>query len=193
MLFDEVFTPIDLINARTLSSVINSFFGTSQLSQFLDQTNPLSEITHKRRISALGPGGLSRERAGFEVRDVHYSHYGRLCTIETPEGPNIGLISTLCVLAKVNKMGFLETPYRKVEKGLLDVKGGVHYLSAEGEDFKKIAQANANFDESGAFMSDKIKCREHGDFPVLAPEDIEYMDVAPNQIVGVSASLNLRY
>lgn len=186
---NEVFTPIDLINARTLSSVINSFFGTSQLSQFLDQTNPLSEITHKRRISALGPGGLSRERAGFEVRDVHYSHYGRLCTIETPEGPNIGLISTLCVLAKVNKMGFLETPYRKVENGLLDVKGGVQYLSAEGEDFKKIAQANASFDESGAFMSDKIKCREHGDFPVLPPEDIEYMDVAPNQIVGVSASL----
>jgi len=186
---NEVFTPIDLINARTLSSVINSFFGTSQLSQFLDQTNPLSEITHKRRISALGPGGLSRERAGFEVRDVHYSHYGRLCTIETPEGPNIGLISTLCVLAKVNKMGFLETPYRKVEDGMLDLKGGVQYLSAEGEDFKKIAQANANFDESGAFLSDKIKCREHGDFPVLPPEDIEYMDVAPNQIVGVSASL----
>ncbi len=186
---NEVFTPIDLINARTLSSVINSFFGTSQLSQFLDQTNPLSEITHKRRISALGPGGLSRERAGFEVRDVHYSHYGRLCTIETPEGPNIGLISTLCVLAKVNKMGFLETPYRKVIDGVLDVKGGVEYLSAEGEDFKKIAQANANFDEKGAFSSDKIKCREHGDFPVLAPEDIEYMDVAPNQIVGVSASL----
>ncbi|MEM9548077.1 MAG: DNA-directed RNA polymerase subunit beta [Bacteroidota bacterium] len=186
---NEVFTPIDLINARTLSSVINSFFGTSQLSQFLDQTNPLSEITHKRRISALGPGGLSRERAGFEVRDVHYSHYGRLCTIETPEGPNIGLISTLCVLAKVNKMGFLETPYRKVENGLLDLKGGVQYLSAEGEDFKKIAQANAGFDETGAFLSDKIKCREHGDFPVLAPEDIEYMDVAPNQIVGVSASL----
>jgi len=186
---NEVFTPIDLINARTLSSVINSFFGTSQLSQFLDQTNPLSEITHKRRISALGPGGLSRERAGFEVRDVHYSHYGRLCTIETPEGPNIGLISTLCVLAKVNKMGFLETPYRKVIDGVLDVNGGVQYLSAEGEDFKKIAQANANFDEKGAFSSDKIKCREHGDFPVLAPKDIEYMDVAPNQIVGVSASL----
>ena len=186
---NEVFTPIDLINARTLSSVINSFFGTSQLSQFLDQTNPLSEITHKRRISALGPGGLSRERAGFEVRDVHYSHYGRLCTIETPEGPNIGLISTLCTLAKVNKMGFLETPYRRVIDGKLDVNGGVQYLSAEGEDFKKIAQANANFDETGAFSSDKIKCREHGDFPVLAPEDIEYMDVAPNQIVGVSASL----
>jgi len=186
---NEVFTPIDLINARTLSSVINSFFGTSQLSQFLDQTNPLSEITHKRRISALGPGGLSRERAGFEVRDVHYSHYGRLCTIETPEGPNIGLISTLCVLAKVNKMGFLETPYRQVVNGKLDLKSGMQYLSAEGEDFKKIAQANAEFDEKGAFNTDKIKCREHGDFPVLAPEDIEYMDVAPNQIVGVSASL----
>jgi DNA-directed RNA polymerase subunit beta len=140
---NEVFTPIDLINARTLSSVINSFFGTSQLSQFLDQTNPLSEITHKRRISALGPGGLSRERAGFEVRDVHYSHYGRLCTIETPEGPNIGLISTLCVMAKVNKMGFLETPYRQVKEGIVALETEPEYLSAEGEDFKKIAQANA--------------------------------------------------
>ncbi len=185
---NEVFTPIDLINARTLSSVINSFFGTSQLSQFMDQTNPLSEITHKRRISALGPGGLSRERAGFEVRDVHYSHYGRLCTIETPEGPNIGLISTLCVHAKVNKMGFLETPYRKVNNGKVDVKKA-EYLSAEMEDFKKIAQANAPITEKGAFLADRIKCREHGDFPVLAPEEIEYMDVAPNQIVGVSASL----
>ncbi len=186
---NEVFTPIDLINARTLSSVINSFFGTSQLSQFLDQTNPLSEITHKRRISALGPGGLSRERAGFEVRDVHYSHYGRLCTIETPEGPNIGLISTLCVHAKVNKMGFLETPYRPVTDGKVDLDGEVQYLSAEGEDFKKIAQANAPLSESGAFQSDRIKSREHGDFPVLEPNDVEYMDVAPNQIVGVSASL----
>ncbi|MEO1625229.1 MAG: DNA-directed RNA polymerase subunit beta, partial [Bacteroidota bacterium] len=186
---NEVFTPIDLINARTLSSVINSFFGTSQLSQFLDQTNPLSEITHKRRISALGPGGLSRERAGFEVRDVHYSHYGRLCTIETPEGPNIGLISTLCVHAKVNKMGFLETPYRKVESGVVDVVHDAEYLSAEGEDFKKIAQANAPINEKGAFVSERIKCREHGDFPVLTPPEIEYMDVAPNQIVGVSASL----
>ena len=186
---NEVFTPIDLINARTLSSVINSFFGTSQLSQFLDQTNPLSEITHKRRISALGPGGLSRERAGFEVRDVHYSHYGRLCTIETPEGPNIGLISTLCVHAKVNKMGFLETPYRKVVNGLVDIKNEAQYLSAEGEDFKKIAQANSYLNEKGNFINDKIKCREHGDFPVLAPNEIEYMDVAPNQIVGVSASL----
>ncbi len=186
---NEVFTPIDLINARTLSSVINSFFGTSQLSQFLDQTNPLSEITHKRRISALGPGGLSRERAGFEVRDVHYSHYGRLCTIETPEGPNIGLISTLCVHAKVNKMGFLETPYREVKNGKVNVKSDALYLSAEGEDFKKIAQANAPINEKGAFQSDRIKCREHGDFPVLAPKEIEFMDVAPNQIVGVSASL----
>ncbi len=187
---NEVFTPIDLINARTLSSVINSFFGTSQLSQFLDQTNPLSEITHKRRISALGPGGLSRERAGFEVRDVHYSHYGRLCTIETPEGPNIGLISTLCVHAKVNKMGFLETPYRKVEEGRVVVENDPQYLSAEGEDYKKIAQANAPIDlETGAFQLDRIKCREHGDFPVLTPEEIEYMDVAPNQIVGVSASM----
>ena len=187
---NEVFTPIDLINARTLSSVINSFFGTSQLSQFLDQTNPLSEITHKRRISALGPGGLSRERAGFEVRDVHYSHYGRLCTIETPEGPNIGLISTLCVHAKVNKMGFLETPYRRVTEGKVEVAREVEYLSAEGEDFKRIAQANAPLDHSsGTFTSDRVKCREHGDFPVLTPEEIEYMDVAPNQIVGVSASM----
>jgi DNA-directed RNA polymerase subunit beta len=186
---NEVFTPIDLINARTLSSVINSFFGTSQLSQFLDQTNPLSEITHKRRISALGPGGLSRERAGFEVRDVHYSHYGRLCTIETPEGPNIGLISTLCVHAKVNKMGFLETPYRKVEGGKVEVKEDALYLSAEGEDFKKIAQANSQINEKGAFLSDRIKCREHGEFPVLTPSEVEFMDVAPNQIVGVSASL----
>ena len=186
---NEVFTPVDLINARTLSSVINSFFGTSQLSQFLDQTNPLSEITHKRRISALGPGGLSRERAGFEVRDVHYSHYGRLCTIETPEGPNIGLISTLCVHSKVNRMGFLETPYRKVEEGKVDMSGEIKYLSAEGEDYKRIAQANSEIKESGAFVTDRIKCREHGEFPVLTPDEIEYMDVAPNQIVGVSASL----
>jgi DNA-directed RNA polymerase subunit beta len=186
---NEVFTPIDLINARTLSSVINSFFGTSQLSQFLDQTNPLSEITHKRRISALGPGGLSRERAGFEVRDVHYSHYGRLCTIETPEGPNIGLISTLCVHAKVNKMGFLETPYREVVDGKLKIEDHPIYLSAEGEDLKRIAQANARVDSSGAFTRDRIKCREQGEFPVLTPSEIEFMDVAPNQIVGVSASM----
>jgi DNA-directed RNA polymerase subunit beta len=185
---NEVFTPIDLINARTLSSVINSFFGTSQLSQFLDQTNPLSEITHKRRISALGPGGLSRERAGFEVRDVHYSHYGRLCTIETPEGPNIGLISTLCVHAKINDMGFIETPYRKVKDGKVDLKHEF-YLSAEEEDDKKIAQANVPLDDKGTFLEDKIKSRETGDFPILEPHEVEYMDVAPNQIVGLSASL----
>ena len=185
---NEVFTPVDLINARTLSSVINSFFGTSQLSQFLDQTNPLSEITHKRRISALGPGGLSRERAGFEVRDVHYSHYGRLCTIETPEGPNIGLISTLCVHAKINEMGFIETPYRKVHEGKVDMKK-VFFLSAEEEDSAKIAQANAPLDEDSNFIYDKVKSRETGDFPILDKGEVEYMDVAPNQIVGLSASL----
>ncbi len=186
---NEVFTPIDLINARTLSSVINSFFGTSQLSQFLDQTNPLAEVAHKRRISALGPGGLSRERAGFEVRDVHYSHYGRLCTIETPEGPNIGLISTLCVHAKVNGMGFIETPYKKVKDGKVVVKGGVEYLTAADEDNRTIAQSNAPINEKGEFLNDTVKCRFHGDFPILKPEEIQYMDVAPNQIVGVSASL----
>ena len=186
---NEVFTPIDLINARTLSSVINSFFGTSQLSQFLDQTNPLSEITHKRRISALGPGGLSRERAGFEVRDVHYSHYGRLCTIETPEGPNIGLISTLCVHAKVNSMGFLETPYWLVENGKVSVNSGIKFLSAEDEDYAKIAQANVAVTSKGDFESNVIKGREHGEFPLFEPNDLDYMDVAPNQIVGVSASL----
>ncbi len=185
---NEVFTPIDLINARTLSSVINSFFGTSQLSQFLDQTNPLSEITHKRRISALGPGGLSRERAGFEVRDVHYSHYGRLCTIETPEGPNIGLISTLCVHAQINEMGFIETPYRKVKDGKVDMKHQ-HFLSAEEEDLAKIAQANVPLDDKGHFAEDKIASRQTGDFPILEPSEVEYMDVAPNQIVGLSASL----
>ena len=185
---NEVFTPVDLINARTLSSVINSFFGTSQLSQFLDQTNPLSEITHKRRISALGPGGLSRERAGFEVRDVHYSHYGRLCTIETPEGPNIGLISTLCVHAKINEMGFIETPYRKVENGKVNMKL-LTFLSAEEEDTAKIAQANTPLDEKGNFAEDKVVSRETGDFPILDKGEVEYMDVAPNQIVGLSASL----
>ncbi|MFT3949444.1 MAG: DNA-directed RNA polymerase subunit beta [Agriterribacter sp.] len=185
---NEVFTPVDLINARTLSSVINSFFGTSQLSQFLDQTNPLSEITHKRRISALGPGGLSRERAGFEVRDVHYSHYGRLCTIETPEGPNIGLISTLCVHAKINEMGFIETPYRKVDEGKVDMKK-LSYLSAEEEDEAKIAQANAPLDEKGAFVEEQVRSRQTGDFPILERTEVEYMDVAPNQIVGLSASL----
>ncbi len=185
---NEVFTPVDLINARTLSSVINSFFGTSQLSQFLDQTNPLSEITHKRRISALGPGGLSRERAGFEVRDVHYSHYGRLCTIETPEGPNIGLISTLCVHAKINEMGFIETPYRKVDDGKVNMKH-LTYLSAEEEDLAKIAQSNSAFDEHGRFVEDRIVSRQTGDFPILEKTEVEYMDVAPNQIVGLSASL----
>jgi len=185
---NEVFTPVDLINARTLSSVINSFFGTSQLSQFLDQTNPLSEITHKRRISALGPGGLSRERAGFEVRDVHYSHYGRLCTIETPEGPNIGLISTLCVHAKINEMGFIETPYRKVNHGKVDMKD-LFYLSAEEEDEVKIAQANAPLDNGGSFVEETVRSRQTGDFPILEREEVEYMDVAPNQIVGLSASL----
>jgi DNA-directed RNA polymerase subunit beta len=185
---NEVFTPVDLINARTLSSVINSFFGTSQLSQFLDQTNPLSEITHKRRISALGPGGLSRERAGFEVRDVHYSHYGRLCTIETPEGPNIGLISTLCVHAKINDMGFIETPYRKVKDGKVEMKH-LTFLSAEDEDSAKIAQANAPLDDKHNFAEDKIVSRETGDFPILDKADVQFMDVAPNQIVGLSASL----
>ncbi|MBS1657244.1 MAG: DNA-directed RNA polymerase subunit beta [Chitinophagales bacterium] len=186
---NEVFTPIDLINARTLSSVINSFFGTSQLSQFLDQTNPLAEITHKRRISALGPGGLSRERAGFEVRDVHYSHYGRLCTIETPEGPNIGLISTLCVHAMINEMGFIETPYLKVADGKVDIKKKPTFLTADEEDNSIIAQANVPVNEKGEFTIDRIKSRWHGDFPIVEPEKVEYMDVAPNQIVGVSASL----
>ncbi|HRB80325.1 MAG TPA: DNA-directed RNA polymerase subunit beta, partial [Niabella sp.] len=185
---NEVFTPVDLINARTLSSVINSFFGTSQLSQFLDQTNPLSEITHKRRISALGPGGLSRERAGFEVRDVHYSHYGRLCTIETPEGPNIGLISTLCVHAKINEMGFIETPYLKVKNGKVR-KDDMKFLSAEEEDSAKIAQANTKLNEDGSFAEDRVEARETGDFPILEKNEVEYMDVAPNQIVGLSASL----
>ena len=186
---NEDFKPVDLINARTLSSVINSFFGTNQLSQFMDQTNPLAEITHKRRMSALGPGGLSRERAGFEVRDVHYTHYGRLCTIETPEGPNIGLISSLCVHAKVNRMGFIETPYRKVKDGKVLVNDGLVYMSAEEEDNNYIAQANAHHDEQGKFFSDKIKSRFEGDFPVVEPEKVTYMDVAPNQIVSVAASL----
>jgi DNA-directed RNA polymerase subunit beta len=185
---NEVFTPVDLINARTLSSVINSFFGTSQLSQFLDQTNPLSEITHKRRISALGPGGLSRERAGFEVRDVHYSHYGRLCTIETPEGPNIGLISTLCVHAKINEMGFIETPYHKVNDGKVDMNT-LTFLSAEEEDLKKIAQASSPLNKNSEFAEERVVSRQTGDFPILDRNEVEYMDVAPNQIVGLSASL----
>ena len=186
---NEVFTPTDLINARTLSSVINSFFGTNQLSQFMDQTNPLAEITHKRRLSALGPGGLSRERAGFEVRDVHYTHYGRLCTIETPEGPNIGLISSLCVHAKINNLGFIETPYRIVDNGKVAVNKPVIYLSAEDEDGKTIAQSNAQFDEKGNFLTPKVKSRFEGDFPVIEPERIDLMDVAPNQITSIAASL----
>lgn len=186
---NEVFTPIDLINAKTLSSVINSFFGTNQLSQFMDQTNPLSEITHKRRMSALGPGGLSRERAGFEVRDVHYTHYGRLCPIETPEGPNIGLISSLCVFAKINKMGFIETPYRKVKAGRVDLSEKPAYLTAEEEEGKVIAQANAVLNDAGKFDSDRIKARNEGDFPVVEPDRVDYMDVTPNQIASISASL----
>ena len=185
---NEVFTPIDLINAKTLSSVINSFFGTNQLSQFMDQTNPLAEITHKRRLSALGPGGLSRERAGFEVRDVHYTHYGRLCPIETPEGPNIGLISSLGVYAKVNNLGFIETPYRKVENGIINLKE-THFLSAEEEENQLIAQANINFDKSGKILDEKIIARDQADFPVVSPEQINYTDVAPNQIASISASL----
>ncbi|AUC75556.1 MULTISPECIES: DNA-directed RNA polymerase subunit beta [Flavobacteriaceae] len=186
---NEVFTPIDLINAKTLSSVINSFFGTNQLSQFMDQTNPLAEITHKRRLSALGPGGLSRERAGFEVRDVHYTHYGRLCPIETPEGPNIGLISSLSVYAKVNSMGFIETPYRKVTDGVVDIKSEPIYLSAEEEEDKLIAQATVKVDENGKILHDKVIARMEGDFPVMDPKDIHYTDVAPNQISSISASL----
>ncbi|MDW3211648.1 MAG: DNA-directed RNA polymerase subunit beta [Reichenbachiella sp.] len=186
---NEEFKPIDLINARTLSSVINSFFGTNQLSQFMDQTNPLAEVTHKRRMSALGPGGLSRERAGFEVRDVHYTHYGRLCTIETPEGPNIGLISSLCVHAKVNSMGFIETPYREVENGVVNMTSNVKYLTAEEEDTYNIAQANAPLEDNGNFVNDTVKARFEGDFPVVGPKDLKYMDVAPNQIVSVAASM----
>ena len=185
---NEVFTPIDLINAKTLSSVINSFFGTNQLSQFMDQTNPLAEITHKRRLSALGPGGLSRERAGFEVRDVHYTHYGRLCPIETPEGPNIGLISSLSVFAKVNNLGFIETPYRKVDNGFVATDEPI-YLSAEEEEGKKIAQSNLELKEDGSIVLDRVIAREEGDFPVVSPDVIDYMDVAPNQIASISASL----
>ncbi|WP_179344054.1 DNA-directed RNA polymerase subunit beta [Winogradskyella ursingii] len=186
---NEVFTPIDLINAKTLSSVINSFFGTNQLSQFMDQTNPLAEITHKRRLSALGPGGLSRERAGFEVRDVHYTHYGRLCPIETPEGPNIGLISSLSVFAKVNSMGFIETPYRKVEDGVVDIKNEPTYLSAEEEEDMLIAQATIEVDKKGKILPEKIISRQEGDFPVIDPVNVNYTDVAPNQIASISASL----
>jgi DNA-directed RNA polymerase subunit beta len=187
---NEVFTPVDLINAKTLSSVINSFFGTNQLSQFLDQTNPLAEMTHKRRMSALGPGGLSRERAGFEVRDVHYTHYGRLCPIETPEGPNIGLISSLCVYAKINELGFIETPYRKVVSGKINISDkGVVYLSAEEEDDKIIGQANSHYNKEGFLMTERVKSRSHGDFPDIEKDKLDYMDVAPNQIASIAASL----
>ena len=187
---NEVFTPIDLINAKTISSVINSFFGTNALSQFMDQTNPLAEITHKRRMSALGPGGLSRERAGFEVRDVHYTHYGRLCPIETPEGPNIGLISSLCVFAKINELGFIETPYRKVENGKVDLSdNGLVYLTAEEEEEKIIAQGNAPLNDDGTFVRNKVKSRQDADFPVVEPSEVDLMDVSPQQIASIAASL----
>ena len=186
---NEVFTPIDLINAKTLSSVINSFFGTNQLSQFMDQTNPIAELTNKRRMSALGPGGLSRERAGFEVRDVHFTHYGRLCPIETPEGPNIGLISSMSVFGKINNLGFIETPYRKVENGVIDFKNEPIYLSAEEEENKLIAQANIPIDDDGKILPEKVIARKEGDFPVVDPKEVDYIDVAPNQISSISASL----
>ena len=186
---NEVFTPTDLINAKTLSSVINSFFGTNQLSQFMDQTNPLAELTHKRRVSALGPGGLSRERAGFEVRDVHYTHYGRLCTIETPEGPNIGLISSLCVYAKINRLGFIETPYKKVINGKVDMASEPIYLSAEEEENKIIAQATTAMDDNGQFTDEKVKVRYLADYPIVERENVDLIDIAPNQIASIAASL----
>ncbi|HIZ87377.1 MAG TPA: DNA-directed RNA polymerase subunit beta [Candidatus Coprenecus pullistercoris] len=187
---NEVFVPTELINAKTLSSVINSFFGTSQLSQFMDQTNPLAEMTHKRRLSALGPGGLSRDRAGFEVRDVHYTHYGRLCPIETPEGPNIGLISSLCVYARINDLGFIETPYRKVENGKVNMSAeGCVYMSAEEEEDKMVAQANIHLDDDGNILDERISCRHEADFPVVTKDQVHYMDVAPNQIASIAASL----
>jgi DNA-directed RNA polymerase subunit beta len=187
---NEVFSPTELINAKTISSVINSFFGTNALSQFMDQTNPLAEITHKRRLSALGPGGLSRERAGFEVRDVHYTHYGRLCPIETPEGPNIGLISSLCVYAKINDLGFIETPYRVVKDGKVDIsENGIQYFTAEEEEGKVIAQGNAPLDDNGNFLSNRIKSRDQADFPVVEPTQLDLMDVAPQQIASIAASL----
>ena len=186
----EQFNPIDLINAKTLSSVINSFFGTSQLSQFMDQTNPLAEVTHKRRLSALGPGGLSRDRAGFEVRDVHYTHYGRLCPIESPEGPNIGLISSLCVYARIDELGFIETPYRDVKNGKVDLSAaGCHYMSAEEEENKLVSLANVNMDDDGNILADRLQCRQEADFPVVTKEEVDYMDVAPNQMASVAASL----
>ncbi|MBK1898088.1 DNA-directed RNA polymerase subunit beta [Chryseobacterium paridis] len=186
---NEIFTPLDLVNAKTLTSVINSFFGTNQLSQFMDQTNPLSEITHKRRLSALGPGGLSRERAGFEVRDVHHTHYGRICPIETPEGPNIGLISSLGIYAKINNLGFIETPYRKVEDSKIDLSAAPIYLNAEDEEDKVIAQANVELNDNGEFVTDRIIARLDGDYPVVEPSQVNLIDVAPNQISGISASL----
>ena len=187
---NEVFTPTDLINAKTISSVINTFFGTNALSQFMDQTNPLAEITHKRRMSALGPGGLSRERAGFEVRDVHYTHYGRLCPIETPEGPNIGLISSLCIYAKINSLGFIETPYRKVENGKVDLDNkDIVYLTAEAEEGKVIAQGNAPLNDDGTFAKDRIKSRLGPEFPVASPDEVEMMDVSPQQIASIAAAL----
>ena len=187
---NEVFTPTDLINAKTISSVINTFFGTNALSQFMDQTNPLAEVTHKRRLSALGPGGLSRERAGFEVRDVHYTHYGRLCPIESPEGPNIGLISSLCVFAKINDLGFIETPYRKVNDGVVDLsENGVQYMTAEEEEGKIIGQGNAPLNDDGTFIRTKVKCREDDDYPVVPPSEVDYMDVAPQQIASIAAAL----
>ncbi|MDE6084908.1 MAG: DNA-directed RNA polymerase subunit beta, partial [Muribaculaceae bacterium] len=187
---NEVFNPTDLINAKTISSVINTFFGTNALSQFMDQTNPLAEITHKRRMSALGPGGLSRERAGFEVRDVHYTHYGRLCPIETPEGPNIGLISSLCVYAKINDLGFIETPYRQVKDSKVNLNNDeVVYLTAEIEEGKVIAQGNAPLNEDGSFVRDRVKARLDADFPVVAPDEVQLMDVSPTQIASIAASL----
>ena len=187
---NEVFTPTDLINAKTISSVINTFFGTNALSQFMDQTNPLAEITHKRRLSALGPGGLSRERAGFEVRDVHYTHYGRLCPIESPEGPNIGLISSLCVFAKINDLGFIETPYRKVTNGVVDLSDeGIHYLTAEEEENQIIGQGNAPLNDDGTFIRAKVKCRQDDDYPVVPPSEVNLMDVAPQQIASIAAAL----
>ncbi|RKT00967.1 DNA-directed RNA polymerase subunit beta [Chryseobacterium defluvii] len=186
---NEIFTPLDLVNAKTLTSVINSFFGTNQLSQFMDQTNPLSEITHKRRLSALGPGGLSRERAGFEVRDVHHTHYGRICPIETPEGPNIGLISSLGIYAKINTLGFIETPYRKAENGKIDLNSDPIYLNAEDEEAKVIAQANVEMNDDGSISTDRVIARLDGDYPVVEPNQVDLIDVAPNQISGISASL----
>ncbi len=187
---NEVFTPTDLINAKTISSVINSFFGTNPLSQFMDQTNPLAEVTHKRRLSALGPGGLSRERAGFEVRDVHYTHYGRLCPIESPEGPNIGLISSLCVYAKINELGFIETPYRKVENGVANLSNDdIVYLTAEEEAEHIIGQGNAPLNDDGTFIREVVKCRQDADFPVVPPTDVDLMDVSPQQIASIAASL----